>query len=232
MKHNCLSETTLRMPSAAVLLSCCGLPLNLAIVALPLLGGSGAPGTAQLLLFFVSSTMLYLADQTRLLSGHGPEPPAEDGPYQHAALCGGILLLLLQWTSLTEFLCSEQRLDPASITGLSGFLLVITGSLLRTASIRALGDGFRSDRANQRLVTDSVFQYLRHPSETGLLLACSGMPLILGSWKSAAVLLPLILAASVVRVRLEEAWLQADFGEGYMKYQSGTGRWMPRLPGK
>ena len=72
---------------------------------------------------------------------------------------------------------------------------------------------------------------LRHPSETGLLLASVGFTVMLSAWQTAMILLPIALAFSMCRMQLEEHWLLAVFGAEYRDYCHRTGRWIPNLKG-
>lgn len=85
-----------------------------------------------------------------------------------------------------------------------------------------------SVKEGHRLVTDGPYQIVRHPGYLGFVLALPGMGLALGSL-AILVLVPLIVAWLVVRIRDEEAMLIAEFGEAYRSYQRRTRRLIPFL---
>lgn len=96
-------------------------------------------------------------------------------------------------------------------------------------SLKSLATGFCSETVSTALITDQIHAILRHPSETGLLLASLGFTVMLGAWQTAMILFPITLAVSIYRMRLEEHWLLASFGAEYGDYCRRTGRWIPNL---
>jgi protein-S-isoprenylcysteine O-methyltransferase Ste14 len=81
------------------------------------------------------------------------------------------------------------------------------------------------------LVTDSLYGYLRHPMDAGIVLIASAPALALGL--SQAWVVP--LAALVYLVAgfepFEERRLLEEFGEEYLEYKRAVPRWFPRDPG-
>ena len=109
--------------------------------------------------------------------------------------------------------------------------MFIAGSLLRGASIQQLGDCFRSDftvPAHHRLVRDGVYRYLRHPSETGLLLVGLGAAVMFGSTVSLTLWLCILAPLTLLRIALEEQSLLEAFGDEYRAYRRNTGGLVPR----
>lgn len=149
------------------------------------------------------------------------------GIYQDAALAGSVMLLLLQWGCLSEFLLTGNISGTLSI--IVGTALVLAGCCLRSTAIRTLAAGFCSQEATLHLITDGIYSKLRHPSETGLLLASIGFPWITGAWRTAVVALPITFAMSWMRVRLEERFLRAQFGDVHTGYCRRVGMWLPRF---
>lgn len=76
------------------------------------------------------------------------------------------------------------------------------------------------------LVTSGVFAYVRNSTFSAMILAQTGMLLMVPSWVSAAALLALV----VLQVRaVEEPYLHAVHGESYARYAARAGRFVPRV---
>lgn len=88
------------------------------------------------------------------------------------------------------------------------------------------------DKKRTPLVVEGLFQFIRNPIFSAMLLACLGLVAVTPSaWTVMGWLfLAFVLA---LQVRLEEAHLLAMHGESYRTYASRTGRFVPflgRLP--
>lgn len=96
---------------------------------------------------------------------------------------------------------------------------------------RTLGSNVTSTIATRRahtLVTAGPYRWVRHPLYTTGFVFVLGLALALASW-----LIPLLAVPPLVglglRTPLEEAGLEARFGDAYRAYVSRTGRFLPRL---
>jgi protein-S-isoprenylcysteine O-methyltransferase len=92
--------------------------------------------------------------------------------------------------------------------------LIAAGLALRIWAIRTLDRFFTVDvriHDGQELIGHGPYRHLRHPSYTGALLSFLGLAAGLGNPLSAGVLLVPVIAAFVVRIRVEERALAAAF---------------------
>lgn len=108
--------------------------------------------------------------------------------------------------------------------------LFVGGIALRWWAILVLGRFFTVDvaiHADHTLVTRGPYQYLRHPSYTGVLLAFVGLGLALGNWLALAALLVPIVTALLVRIRVEERALSERFGDAWGEHAKRTWRLVP-----
>jgi protein-S-isoprenylcysteine O-methyltransferase Ste14 len=141
----------------------------------------------------------------------------------------GVLLLLIQWISASEF---ALRGSPAPALWLptAGGLLLFFGIALRWSAMRALGADFVSSamgRTGGRLVRRGVYSRLRHPSELGLLAFAAGGCALLGSLAGAALAVLVLTPLVVWRARLEDRALCARFSD-YPTYAAAVGGLLPR----
>lgn len=113
----------------------------------------------------------------------------------------------------------------------AGVVLSGAGLALRIAAMAQLGSRFSPRVAMQRehaLETGGLYGRIRHPGYAGALLASLGGALAFGS----ALALPLVAAMGLLlwnRAGREESMLEHHFGDGYQRYRSRTGRFLPRL---
>ena len=120
----------------------------------------------------------------------------------------------------------------AAFVGALGLVLLVAGTALRRAAIRELWEYFTvnvSILEGQRVVRRGLYRLVRHPSYTGLLLRYLGFGLAFANWLSAALIFLPLLAATLYRVRVEEAALSEHFGEEYESYARDTKRLVPGL---
>jgi len=115
---------------------------------------------------------------------------------------------------------------------LAGSLLALSGSGLYTAGARRFsGPGQLSGTQVGNQVSTGVYRCSRNPQYTGLVLTLYGLALARRSPR-AAVLATAAAAAYRWWVPVEEAHLEATFGDDYRNYRARTPRWLgtPTVP--
>jgi protein-S-isoprenylcysteine O-methyltransferase Ste14 len=110
-----------------------------------------------------------------------------------------------------------------------GVALYAMGGALRLWPVFVLGrrfSGLVAIQPGHTLVTDGIYNVIRHPSYLGLLVNSLGWALAFrsaaGVLLAAAMLVPLL-----ARIRAEEKLLSAQFGAAYEAYRSRTARLIP-----
>jgi protein-S-isoprenylcysteine O-methyltransferase Ste14 len=194
---------------------------NLLIVSLPL-HCWWQTATINSVAFLLASSLLCGFELTS--ESKTSEVLNDFGRYQKLATAGGILLLLLQWCSLTE--SRNRGFENTSAAG-CGFLITMAGCAIRIAAIGNLRHAFSSKLTNSKLITTGIHSAMRHPSETGLFMACVGLTVVAGSLYSAIAILPACWSVAHLRIAEEERWLHVQHGDAYLAYCSNTGRWLP-----
>lgn len=145
----------------------------------------------------------------------------------------GLLVLAIFWTSLVEQTWRFAANQSTALTtrwGMIGAALLIAGAALRWQAIFALRQFFVSETLvtqNQPLVEWGPYRFIRHPSETGTLLATLGAILFFQSGVAGAVWMLGLLPLVVYRVRLEEQGLVHGLGDRYAEYQKRVRRLLP-----
>lgn len=111
-----------------------------------------------------------------------------------------------------------------------GYLLVTIGFTLRWIAVVSLGKSFTVKviiHKNHKLKIDGVYQWIRHPSYTGLILYYLGSGLIMHNWLSLCLLTILPVFVVLLRIKPEETMLSSHFRDGYEIYQSKSWKLFP-----
>ncbi|MFN2624260.1 MAG: isoprenylcysteine carboxylmethyltransferase family protein [Chthoniobacterales bacterium] len=124
------------------------------------------------------------------------------------------------------------ELPPGHAVTVAAVALFAAGLILRWWAIVTLGRFFTVDvtiESDHELVEQGPFQWVRHPSYTGVLLAFVGWALTLWNWAAITVVLVPIFAAFIRRMNVEEEALRGALGERYAQYMRRTKRLMPGI---
>ena len=123
-------------------------------------------------------------------------------------------------------------LTTSGFLSIVGLTLMLTGMFIRWAAIYTLGNYFTRTVTIlecHRIVRSGLYKHLRHPSYAGYLLGNLGLGMALSNWLSMVVIFVPILAATLYRIRVEEAALLDNFGSEYFEYARSTKRLLPKV---
>jgi protein-S-isoprenylcysteine O-methyltransferase Ste14 len=84
-------------------------------------------------------------------------------------------------------------------------------------------------RQEHTLVTDGIYQHIRHPMYTAHLLWAIAQGLLLQNWLAGWAFLVFSVPLYLVRMPKEEQMMLDNFGQEYRNYMGRTGRLFPRL---
>jgi protein-S-isoprenylcysteine O-methyltransferase Ste14 len=70
---------------------------------------------------------------------------------------------------------------------------------------------------------------VRHPIYLGLLLFLLAFSVGLGHWAQLLLALPIFLAGTAIRTRVEDGLLERQFGDVFRQYRDSTPALLPRL---
>lgn len=87
-----------------------------------------------------------------------------------------------------------------------------------------------SEQRPERVITNGVFGYVRHPLYLGGMLIYLGMGIATLSLFSLVVLIGIFIFYNYI-AGYEEKVMERKFGEEYVKYKQRTGKWLPRIGG-
>lgn len=109
----------------------------------------------------------------------------------------------------------------AALVALIGATIVIVAQVQMGRAWRV---GVRAGDA-PLFVSHGLFRFSRNPIFVGMMLVGLSAAMVFGAWWS-WVALVLFVASCVVQVRIEEAHLEASFGEAYRAFRRQVPRWL------
>ena len=145
-----------------------------------------------------------------------------------------VLWVVITASIVFAVLLSRQSVRPYLPSGFPwtamGLGLFAVGALLRWWSVWHLGRFFTVNvavAADHHVVDTGPYQWVRHPSYSGLLLQIAGFGLTLGTLPALATVLILPTLALLHRIRVEEAVLCAHLPDSYPSYAARTKKIVP-----
>ena len=127
--------------------------------------------------------------------------------------------------TLSLFVFPGQILAAIAV-GLIGFALLYSTNLLFVREGRGT---LAPWSAPEVLVTRDLYQYIRHPMISGVLLVLLSETIYLASWASVIWFVIFLVTNLIYLPLLEEKVLAERFGEVYQRYRERTPAWIPRL---
>jgi protein-S-isoprenylcysteine O-methyltransferase Ste14 len=145
------------------------------------------------------------------------------------------LIMLASWLAFpAAFIVSNRSkfalLNHRIVWFWLGLLILLAGSMLRRHCFRTLGRYFTGNvkvEADQPVIEDGLYRFVRHPSYAGGMLMYLGTGLALTNWLSALILVGMGGATYAYRVRVEEQALGSSIGQPYLEYMRRTKRFIP-----
>ncbi|MFT4279142.1 MAG: protein-S-isoprenylcysteine O-methyltransferase [Rhodopseudomonas sp.] len=83
-------------------------------------------------------------------------------------------------------------------------------------------------REAHELVTDGVYDRIRHPMYAAIWISALAQPLLIHNWIGGFLVVPAFAAMWFIRVPHEEAMMRARFGEAWNAYCARSGRLWPK----
>lgn len=127
-------------------------------------------------------------------------------------------------------LIGAAALAPASDTGWTipaAIIATVGAAIVVVAQVqmgRAWRVGVREGDA-PLFISHGLFRYSRNPIFVGMMLVGLSAAMVSGTWWSWSAL-AVFIASCAVQVQIEEAHLEASFGQSYREFRSSVPRWV------
>jgi len=123
--------------------------------------------------------------------------------------------------------------DPVAIAGTIAVIVGVGGAIaLFAASSRALGKNWSivaRTLDDHELVRHGPYAYVRHPIYLGMLLFLFGLAAAVGHVEQLVIAVPVFLAGTIIRTRIEDRLLADQFGDEFRAYAARTPALIPRI---
>lgn len=163
---------------------------------------------------------------TKETRGDGPERAQDSlASLMLLTLAAKIAALVLAWAGAG--IVPARAVQPAFMAGLA---LMLLGSLLRRHCFRMLGPSFTVEvraSADQPLVAQGAYRFLRHPGYLAGILMLTGFGLATASYFSALIMLATGFFVYIRRINSEEKALLDAMGERYRVYAATRKKIIP-----
>jgi len=123
---------------------------------------------------------------------------------------------------------ADYALRPVAFA--AGVVALVAGLWLFARSHADLGTNWSLTlevRENHRLVTDGVYQRVRHPMYLALIVYGIGQALVVPNWIAGPSYLVAMVLLFALRLGPEERLMEEEFGESYRDYVKRTKRLLP-----
>src|SRR5271166_2510094 len=124
---------------------------------------------------------------------------------------------------------NERFLPQSEWCFWSGAAITAGGLLFSVWARRHLGKNWSQEvtlKEGHELITTGPYALVRHPIYTGFLLGFLGCAVARGEWRG-LVAVALVFVALWRKLRLEEKWMRAQFGESYDTYSRRVAALVP-----
>jgi protein-S-isoprenylcysteine O-methyltransferase Ste14 len=147
--------------------------------------------------------------------------------WSYVLLHGSYMVIFI--LSAVEFFWRRHGLKwPVSIAGLVLFVIAL---VVRLTAIRALGKFWSLHleiRPEHQLVTQGIYQYLRHPAYLAIMLEVVSVPLVVNAFYTLMMTVGVYVPLLLLRWRREEKEMIGKFGEQYVEYCRRVPAFLPR----
>lgn len=114
---------------------------------------------------------------------------------------------------------------------LVGYLMIFSGLIISKRALKVLADNWSGMfvyriKKGQKLITDDVYSFIRHPIYLAVILEATGFELIANSWLFLAIFF-ISFGFFQYQIMIEEELLEKKFGESYSEYKKSVKKIFP-----
>jgi protein-S-isoprenylcysteine O-methyltransferase Ste14 len=104
-----------------------------------------------------------------------------------------------------------------------GFLVAASG---RLAFAKVGTEVHPASKKNSALVTSGPFRFTRNPMYLGIVIAMTGLALLIGTWLAFGSVVLFFAFVNWISIPYEEAKMERQFGDDYRAYKLRVRRWI------
>ena len=143
-----------------------------------------------------------------------------------------VLAIVLLVVGPAADLAGATRFFDSVVIAAVGMTVAMVGVGLTLWAQVSMGDSWRigvDQSASTDLVTTGVFAIVRNPIFTAMVLAATGLALMMPNVWSVAAVVTLVVGLQVQVRHVEEPYLRRTHGQTYGLYLAAVGRFVPRV---
>ena len=144
-------------------------------------------------------------------------------------IIAGLLLGPGEWFG--HFFLRENFVPHNNLVGSIGLSICIAGAFICCWSRYTLGKNWSlavQQKQDHELIQTGIYKTIRHPIYTGLLLLFTGNAIVVGDYRGILAVV-IVFVSFWFKLRKEEKWLTAFFGNEYAEYKARTKALIPFL---
>ena len=142
-----------------------------------------------------------------------------------------IVIWVLCVRLFSPVLMFERIIPDTAFFILTGLLITCAGlgfAVLARVHLGKFWSGRPSIRIDHKIIRTGPYRIVRHPIYTGMLIGMTGTAIAVGYfWVICTIFL--LLVVFILKIRLEEKFLEEEFGEEYIRYKQEVKALIPFL---
>ncbi len=154
-----------------------------------------------------------------MLLARGPEQKKDFGTF---IMIWVVVILSVAIAFTSPLFNVPLIMDNQELLTSLGIILIVIGVAIRRLAINTLGKFFTMNvviQDDHRLCRAGLYQYIRHPAYTGMIIAFLGVGIGVGNWLAFFIPVVPVTITLLHRIKLEERALIETFGKDYMNYK-------------
>jgi len=187
----------------------------------------------QVITYFFLAYFLWITVAEERIYQDPDENILEDDD-RHSNLYVNLAFLAVLFYAAIDFVALHytrlKLLEPGVVY--AGFAMFTFSCLMRWWGFKSIGKWYNRRLViykHHRLITEGVYQKIRHPLYLGNLMLMITVPLVFNSWGALVLMLFTYIPVLIWRIKLEEEQMLKHFGTTYSEYMQRTKKLIPGL---
>lgn len=113
------------------------------------------------------------------------------------------------------------------VTGMTLFALGLSIRIHSILTLRRFFNYTVTRVEGQRIIETGLYKFIRHPGYLGQIIIFLGISCAISNWLSILLMMIPVILGYIKRIKIEERFMQEQFGEEYVNYERRTERLIP-----